>query len=91
MDTKALELEQDMINYNKVKDIVVSKLISEGYMSEEEGAEFSDRCQVLVYKGSWFSRWFDKNQKSDKNNYYMRIVEMKDKQTLLDDLIKNKE
>ena len=88
MDTHALELETDMSNYNKVKDLVVSQLIKEGYMSEEEGEEFTERCQVLVYKGNWFSRWFDKNQKSDKNGYYMRIIEMKDKQTSIDDLIR---
>jgi hypothetical protein len=66
--------------------------VAEGYLSEEEGQEFCERCQVLLYKGSWFSKWFDKNQKkNDKNDYYIRIIEMKDKQTLLDDLIKNKE
>ena len=82
MDNQALSLETDMVNYNKVKDLVVSRIIEEGYMSEEEGAEFVERCQVLVYKGNWFSRWFDKNMKSEstsKQNYYMRIVEMSEK------------
>ncbi len=88
MDNRALELEQDMINYNRVKDVVISKLVLEGYLSEEEAAEFTERCQVLVYKGNWFSKWFDKNQKSDKNGYYIRMIEMKDKQTTIDDLIK---
>jgi polyhydroxyalkanoate synthesis regulator phasin len=91
MDTQALELETDMGNYNKVKDLVVKKMIEEGYMSEEEGEEFADRCQVLVYKGNWFSRWFDRNLKSEtntKDNYYMRIIEMKDKQTSIDDIIR---
>lgn len=88
MDNRALDLEQDMINYNRVKDVVISKLVTEGYLSEEEAEEFCDRCQVLVYKGSWFSKWFDKNQKSDKNGYYIRMIELKDKQTTIDNLIK---
>jgi hypothetical protein len=88
MDERALQLEQDMINYNRVKDVVISKLVTEGYLSEEEAEEFCDRCQVLVYKGNWFSKWFDKNQKSDKNGYYIRMIELKDKQTTIDNLIK---
>jgi hypothetical protein len=91
MDTQTLALENDMLNYNKVKDLVVQKMIEEGYMSSEEGVEFAERCQVLVYKGSWFSRWFDKNMRSgtnSKDNYYMKIIEMKEKQTSLDDLIR---
>ena len=31
MDNQALSLETDMVNYNKVKDLVVSRLIEEGY------------------------------------------------------------
>ena len=90
MDTQTLTLENDMANYNRVKDLVVTKMIEEGYMSPKEGEEFSERCQVLIYKGKWFSRWFDKNMKSEtnsKDNYYIRIIEMKEKQTSLDDLI----
>lgn len=89
MDTQLLSLEEDMSNYNKVKDIVVRQLIKEGYMSDEEGYEFSERCQVMVYKGTWFSKWFDKNMKdSKKEGWYIRIIEMSEKQTNLDDLIR---
>jgi polyhydroxyalkanoate synthesis regulator phasin len=91
MDSKALELEQDMINYNKVKSLVVNQMVKEGYMSEEEGDEFKERCQILVYKGNWFSNWFNKNVKTDSNTkdgYYIRVIEMSDKQTSLDDLIR---
>jgi len=85
MDNQALELEEDMLNYNKVKDIVVRKLVSEGYLSEEDGEEFTERCQVLVYKGTWFSKWFDKNMKSssNKNHYFIKIIEMHEKQTFI--------
>ena len=91
MDTQLVTLESDMSNYNKVKDLILKKIVDEGYMSEEESEEFSDRCQVLIYKGTWFSKWFDKNvktQSNDKNSYYIRVVEMKEKQSSLDDLIR---
>lgn len=86
-----MDLTAEMENYNKVKNIVVNQLVKEGYMSEEEGDEFKERCQVLVYKGKWFSKWFDKNIKSETNSedsYYIKIIEMNDKQTSLDDLIR---
>lgn len=89
MDQQLLELENDMTNYNKVKNLVVSQIVKEGYMSEEEGIEFVERCQVMVYKGTWFSRWFDKNMNNkEKEGWYMKIVEMHDKQTSIDDIIR---
>lgn len=89
IDQQVLSLEEDMTNYNKVKDLVVNQIVKEGYMSEEEGFEFIERCQVMVYKGSWFSRWFDKNMKSSKKDgWYLKIVEMHDKQTSIDDIIR---
>ncbi len=89
MDQKLLELENDMSNYNKVKNLVVAQIIKEGYMSEEEGSEFAERCQVMVYKGTWFSRWFDRNMKDNKKEgWYMKIIEMHDKQTSIDDIIR---
>ena len=89
IDNQLLQMEQDLANYNKVKDIVVQKIVEEGYMSEEEGLEFVERCQVMIYKGSWFDRWFKKNMDSRKEDgYYMKIIEMSEKESNLDDLIR---
>ena len=57
MDTRLISMEEDLANYNKVKDAVIQKIVDEGYMSIEEGLEFVERCQVMVYKGSWFKRF----------------------------------
>ena len=88
MDTRLINIEEDLANYNKVKDAVIQKIVDEGYMSIEEGLEFVERCQVMIYKGSWFKRWMDRNKDLDKNGYYMKVIEMKDKETNLDDLIR---
>lgn len=89
MDSQVLSLDQDIANYNKVKNLVVAQIIKEGYMSEEEGSEFAERCQVMIYKGTWFSRWFERNMKDDKkDSWYLKIIEMHDKQTSLDDIIR---
>lgn len=88
MDTQLISIEEEIITYNKVKDLVLRKICKEGYITEEEAKEFGDRNQVLVYKGSWFSGWFEKNVstiKEKKDNYYIRIIEVDDKDFDLED------
>lgn len=88
MDSQLISLEDDIVTYNKVKDLVMRKVCKEGYMTDEEAKEFNDRNQVLVYKGSWFSGWFEKNVstiKEKKDNYYIRIIEVDDKDFDLED------
>lgn len=92
MDSQLLELESDMSNYQKVKEIVLSKLVQEGLLEKDDADEFDERCQILVYKGTWFSKWFDKNQNvvnpQNKNKYYMRIVELKEREDEVDKLMR---
>lgn len=93
MDQQLLELEQDMSNYQKVKELVLMKLVEEGLLEQDDADEFDERCQVLVYKGTWFSKWFDKNVKvkqpdANKKNYFMRIIELKEKENEVDRLMR---
>lgn len=92
MDQQLLELETDMSNYQKVKELVLSQLVKEGLLEQSDAEEFDERCQVLVYKGTWFSKWFDKNvnvkKPQDKNHYFMRIVELKEKEDDVDRLLR---
>ncbi|MEY4571708.1 MAG: hypothetical protein RLZ10_919 [Bacteroidota bacterium] len=88
-----MDLTAEMENYNKVKDIVLNKLVSEGLLDQYDSEEFSERCQILTYKGKWFSKWFDKNVKSenskaDPNGYYIRIIEMKEREDDVDKLLR---
>jgi hypothetical protein len=93
MDSQLLELEQDMNNYQKVKELILSKLVDEDLLSQDDANEFDERCQVLVYKGTWFSKWFDKNVKvnqpdANKKHYFIRIVELKEKENEVDRLMR---
>ena len=93
MDQQLLELEKDMSNYQKVKELILSKLIEEGLLEKDDADEFDERCQVLVYKGTWFSKWFDNNVKvnqpdANKKDYFMRIVELKEKENEVDRLMR---
>lgn len=92
MDSQLSSLEADMSNYQKVKELVLSKLVAEGLLDKDDANEFDERCQVLVYKGTWFSKWFDKNvtaeNPKDKKTYYMRIIEMREKEDEVDRLLR---
>jgi uncharacterized protein (DUF1697 family) len=82
-----------MSNYNKVKDIVLNKLVEEGLLDKSDADEFGERCQVLVYKGKWFSKWFDKNIKAEdpeanSDSYYIRMVELKEREDDVDKLLR---
>ena len=84
-----MDLDSEMTNFNKVKEIVLNRLISEGLLDRDDAEEFTERCHVLVYKGKWFSKWFEKNQVSkDSESYYIRIVEMKEKEDDVDRLLR---
>lgn len=88
-----MDLTAEMENYNKVKEIVLNKLVSEGMLDKDDAKEFGERCQVLVYKGKWFSRWFEKNikaedPKADVNGYYIRMIEMHEKEDEVDRLLR---
>lgn len=93
MDNQLYSLESDMANYQKVKEVVLNKLVDEGLLNEDDANEFNERCQVLLYKGTWFSKWFDKNVKAekpeaDKKGWYIRMVEMKERENEVDRLMR---
>jgi hypothetical protein len=86
-----MNLDGEIINYNKVKEIVLNKLITEGLLDQSDADEFSERCHVLVYRGTWFSKWFDRNMKrenSEKEGYYIRIIELKEREDDVDKLLR---
>jgi polyhydroxyalkanoate synthesis regulator phasin len=88
-----MNLDVEMKNYNLVKLNVLDKLVKEGLLDQDDADEFAERNQVLVYKGKWFKKWFDNNIKiedptADENGYYIKIVEMQDKEDEVDRLMR---
>lgn len=74
-------IDNTIKDYNKVKDLVLNKLIMEDLIDKDDAEEFSERCQVILYKPSWFERFTRKhNPKAIVNNYYLRIIEMIEKE-----------
>ena len=85
IDNQVLTIETDTIHANKVKDLVLASLIKQGLISEEDGMDYAERFHVMIYKGSWFKRFFDKYIKNDTNSmdgYFYRVVEMQDKKPM---------
>jgi hypothetical protein len=76
MDSYLVEMEQDIQNYNVVKELVINKLVDEGLMSQKDGEDFIDRCQIIVVKNGWFKRWCSKFSKGNESMYTVRILEM---------------
>lgn len=65
-----LNLDRDNELLNKAKELTVYRLISEGYLTEEEGEEFLQRSVFLTYNKNWIKRWVgpnkDESQLDDK-------------------------
>lgn len=80
IDNQILSLEQDTINANKIKDLVLDSLFRQGMISEEDALDYVERFNVMLYKGSWFKRFYNKFVKNDKNSidgYFYTVVEMR--------------
>ena len=90
IDNQLISLEQDTQHANKVKELVIGSLIRQGLISQEDGMDYVERFQVVIFKGSWFKRFFDKYVKNGTNKmdgYFYRVVEMEYKKPMtLDDI-----
>ena len=85
IDNQVLTIETDTIHANKVKDLVLASLIKQGLVREEDAMDYAERFHVMIYKGSWFKRFFDKYIKNGTNSmdgYFYRVVEMQDKKPM---------
>ena len=88
-----MDLDSEISNFNKVKEIVLNRLVEENLLDSDDMQEFNERCHVIVYKGKWFNKWFDKNvkvddPKADSNSYYIRMVDLKHKEDDVDRLLR---
>ena len=85
IDNQILNIENDIIHANKVKELVIGSLIRQGLISEEDGMDYVERFQVVIFKGSWFKRFYDKYIKKSTNSvdgYFYRVIEMEYKKPM---------
>jgi hypothetical protein len=66
-------MEANLRNFNDVKTIVLTRLLLDKVITEEQAEEYADNWQIIIVKPSWFKRWKEKFQK-DSNEYIFQFV-----------------
>ena len=78
IDSTLLEIDSYTKNANSVKDTVLSRLVTDGVITEEQEKTYAEKWQVVIVKRSWFQRWFDRFSKSEPDNYIYKFVKFED-------------
>lgn len=67
--------QQKAAEANKVKEIVVRTLISEGYLPKDRGEDFLNKYAIVEHHPGWLGTTIDKLLKGKAEAYY-RIVKL---------------
>jgi hypothetical protein len=78
MDTRLITLEEDTLNANVVKELVIQKLYDNGVLDDEQAKAYVEKWQVIVYKPTWFKRWMEKFITTNKDTYRYKYVKFED-------------
>ena len=78
MDTRLITLEEDTLNANVVKELVIQKLYDNGVLDDEQAKAYIEKWQVIVYKPTWFKRWMEKFITTNKDTYRYKYVKFED-------------
>ena len=74
-----LKIDEYTENANTVKDHVLDKLLKDGAITPEQYELYTISWQVIVFKYSWFKRWFKKYAPNIKeNDWGYRFVKIED-------------
>lgn len=65
IDSMLVTLEEDTVNANAVKEVVLQRLALDGIITEEQQAEYASKWNVVIVKPSWFPSWKAIFSKSD--------------------------
>jgi len=77
VDNYLLEIEGHVINYNKVKDVVLSRLRLDEIITEKQLEEYLDNWQVIIVRKTWFKKWAEKFV-NGKGDYIIKYVKFED-------------
>lgn len=78
MDTQLITLEEDTLNANVVKELVIQKLYKDGMLNEEQALTYIEKWQVVIFKPTWFKRWMEKFVTTNKDSYRYKYVKFED-------------
>jgi hypothetical protein len=77
IDRLLLEMESNLANYNAVKEIVLSRLLTDKVITEEQAKTYSEKWNIIVIKPSWFERWCTAFSKKDAD-WMFKFVRFED-------------
>jgi len=79
MDGNLVTLEDDTINANQVKDLVLDRLLKNKVITNEQCSEYYTKWGVVVVKRGWFAGWLKTfNKKASSSAYLYRFVRLED-------------
>jgi len=79
MDSQLLSIEEDTKNANTVKELVISRLLSDKVITEEQAEKYAIKFQIIVVKYGWFERWFKTLTRGQKaESYHYKYVNFED-------------
>jgi hypothetical protein len=77
LDAMQLSLDTYVENANTVKDQVIVRLVNDKIITEEQGNEYLDKWQMIVFKNAWYKRWWKKfNSTSGENDWCYKFVKI---------------
>jgi hypothetical protein len=78
IDSMLISLEEYTTNANGVKELVISRLIMDKVITEEQADDYMEKWQIIIIKPTWFERWMKKFNITDPNNYRFKYVKFDD-------------
>ena len=79
IDSMLTEIDDFIDNANSVKDLTLSKLLSDGIITEDQYRLYNECHQIIVIKTSWFKTWANKfRPNAEKGNYQFKYVKFED-------------
>lgn len=74
VDSALLDMPFTIDNANSVKEVVLTKLRQDKVINNEQYNLYNDEWQIMIYKTSWFKRWYNRFLKKDKDVYVYDII-----------------
>ena len=72
LDTILIDMEENIQNANKVKELVLANLIELKTITKEQATNFDNNYQVTIYKNTWFNKLISK----DKAAFFYKMIKL---------------
>lgn len=77
LDQAILNLEENTINANSVKNAIFKKLYQDKIITEEQYEELVIKYNIIIVKKGWFKIWLEKREKNENPDAYIyKVIEM---------------